>query len=293
MNVNLEYYKIFYYVAKYGSLTKAAKDLCISQPAVSQGIKQLEDAIGVKVFVRKSKGVSLTAEGKMLFSYIKNGYEQILLGEQKLREMIGLDDGTIQIGASDMTLQYYLLPYLEKFHEMYPGIKINVTNAPTPRTIEHLLAGNIDFGVISSPFEAGDRFSVKTAKEIEDVFVAGKQYEDLKGKILEYDKLSEYPFICLEPNTSTRQYVDDYLESNGVVLNPEFELSTSAVVTQFAVRNLGIASVVYDFAKEEIANDRLFMLEFDKKIPKRNICVITDNKNPLSKAAKALFDILD
>ena len=145
MTGSLEYYKVFYYTAKCGSVTKAAAELNISQPAVSQALKQLEQSLDTELFYRASKGMHLTAEGELLFSYVKNGYEQIEMGVQKVRQMQNMELGEIRIGASDMTLQFYLLPYLEKFHEQYPAIKVYVTNAPTPRTLEGLKENRIDF----------------------------------------------------------------------------------------------------------------------------------------------------
>ncbi|MFW5672906.1 MAG: LysR family transcriptional regulator, partial [Acetivibrio ethanolgignens] len=146
LDINLEYYKIFYYVGKLGGISLAAEELSISQPAVSQAVKQLERCLGSTLFIRTSKGVRLTREGEILFSYIKNGYEMIKFGENRLKNIQNLEMGEIRIGASDMTLQFYLLPFLERFHERYPGIKIQVTNAPTPSTIKYLQEGKIDFG---------------------------------------------------------------------------------------------------------------------------------------------------
>lgn len=292
MNINLEYYKIFYYVAKLGSVTGAARELCLSQPAVSQGLKQLEDNLGTSLFIRKSKGVILTAEGECLYSYVRKGYEHIMQGETKLKEMLGLEHGNIRIGASDMTLQFYLLPYLEKFHRLYPSIKVNVTNAPTPSTIDHLKAGRIDFGVVSTPFNIGDRFHVHSGRKINDIFVAGERFIELRGRTLSYEELMSHPIICLEQKTSTRIFMDSFLRNNNVTLNPEFDLATSAIVVQFAVRNLGIGCVVEDFAKEELDSGKLFKLKFDKQIPEREICVISDGKVPMSKAASALLDLL-
>lgn len=292
MNISMEYYKIFYKVALHGSVTKAAKELCLSQPAVSQAIKVLENMLGAVLFIRKSKGVVLTTEGNMLFEYVARGYEQIKLGEEKINQMLNLDVGEIRIGASDMTLQFYLLPYLERFHSMHPNIKVHVTNAPTPLTMEHLLAGRIDFGVVSTPFDFGNRFRVYEGRKIRDVFVAGSRFLNLKDKVLEYDVLQNYPIISLEHKTSTRRYVDWFLMQNGVVLNPEFELATSAIVTQFAVRNLGIGCVVEDFAKEEIENGTIFRLDFKKEIPERSICIITDDKVPMSKAATTFLSLV-
>ena len=178
---NLEYYKVFYHVARCGSLTLAAQELSISQPAVSQSVKLLETSVGVKLFVRSAKGVKLTKEGELLYSYVAGGYEQIEMGEKKLKQMMDLELGEIRIGASDMTLRFYLLPYLERFHELCPGIKVMVTNAPTPETLVFLKSGKIDFGVVSTPF-SGEGVHSETVREIEDIFVAGRQFFQYKNK---------------------------------------------------------------------------------------------------------------
>jgi DNA-binding transcriptional LysR family regulator len=292
MNVNLEYYKIFYHVAACQSITGAAKELCISQPAVSQGLKQLETALGTKLFLRTVKGVTLTNEGRILFSYVKNGIEQIQLGEQKLQEVLNMTTGEIRIGASDMTLQFYLLPYLRTYHKMYPDIKVTVTNAPTPQTIEHLYEGRIDFGIVSNPFADKKHLNILPVREIQDVFVAGSRFWTYKQKMLRYEDLCNLPIICLEPHSSTRYYVDTFLESNHVKLEPEFELSTSDMIVQFALQNLGIGCVVQDFAQSYLDSDELFILQFDKQIPKRHICVVNDDRLPLSVAAGRLMELL-
>ncbi|PXV89474.1 DNA-binding transcriptional LysR family regulator [Lachnotalea glycerini] len=292
MDINLDYYKIFYYVGILKSISKAAEQLAISQPAVSQSIKQLEKAIGAPLFIRTSKGVRFTSEGEVLFSYIKRGYEYITLGENKVKEMLNLQYGEIRIGASDMTLQFYLLPILEQFHEQYPKIKVTVTNGPTPETLNILQEGRIDFGVVSSPIVHRSGIQIRAVKEIEDSFVAGSKFRYLKDKKLEYSQLETLPIICLEGNTSTRTYVDAYLLNRNVVLNPEFELATSEIIVQFALRNLGIASVVRDFARKYIENGELIELKFNEVIPKRNFCIAMDENNPLSSAAQKFMDMI-
>lgn len=292
MNVNLEYYKIFYYVSKLKSFTLAAEELCISQPAVSQAIKLLETNLGSKLFVRTPKGVKLTAEGEVLFSYVERGYEYILLGETTFKKMIDLENGEIRIGSSDMTLQFYLLPYLEQFHELYPKIKVTVTNAPTPETLEYLYAGKIDFGIVSSPFVSKPEIEITNVKKINDVFVAGNKFINIKNRTIQYTDLEKIPIICLEHNTSTRQYMDQYLASNNVILKPEFELATSDMIVQFAKRNLGVGCVVRDFATKDIESGQLFEIMFNQKIPSRNICIIKSNKNPTSTASTKLLDMM-
>lgn len=290
---SLEYYKVFYYVAKYGSVTKAAGELAISQPAVSQALKQLERQLEVSLFYRAAKGVKLTSEGELLFRYVEKGYEQIELGVKKVRQLQNLELGEIHIGASDMTLQYYLLPYLEKFHEKYPEIKVTVTNAPTPETLNFLKEGRIDFGIVSTPFGETLDLKVTEVREIEDVFVGGRRFIGYKNRTLDLQELEKLPLICLEKNTSTRRYMDEYLEQNHVSIQPEFELATSDMIVQFALRNLGVASVVKDFAKDYVEAGLLFELRFNKMIPKRKFCVVQNVKMPLSAAAGKLLEIME
>ncbi len=289
---NLEAFKVFYYVAKAGSVTQAANELAISQPAVSQAIKQLEKQLGVSLFFRISRGVVLTQEGEVLFSYVEKGYGQIELGVQKVRQMMNLELGEIRIGASDMTLQFYLLPYLERFHEKYPDIKVIVSNGPTPETLKFLENGAIDFGVVSSPFEELAGIESIAVRPIEDIFVAGRRFLPYKNHMADLQELERLPLVFLEKNTSSRSYMDRFLSDHGVEVRPEFELATSDMIVQFALRNLGVGCVVRDFAEEELKSGRLFELRFNTIIPKRSICVVRSTKSPLSRAASRLMEVM-
>ena len=264
----------------------AGTELSISQPAVSQALKQLESALMVKLFVRSARGIRLTPEGEILYRHVKAGYEQILLGEKKLSSMLRLDYGELRIGASDMTLKFYLLPLLEAYHEKFPGIKVTVTNAPTPEPLGLLRQGKIDFGAVSMPFQAGGELSVTPVKEIEDVFVAGRRFIQYKNHMLDFQELEKLPVISLEGKTSTRSYLDGFLGKSGIRICPEFELATSDMIVQFALRGLGIGSVVKDFAAEYLEDGRLFELRFNKIIPKRQICVVRNGRTPVSHAAE-------
>lgn len=292
MDTNLEYYRFFYYVGKYKSISLAAKELAVSQPAVSQAIRNLERELGSSLFMRTARGVRLTAEGEVLYSYVKRGYETILLGEKKFLEMQDLESGEICIGASDMTLQFYLLEHLERFHEAYPKIKVTVTNATTPETLRHLQDGRIDFGVVSTPMEAGKNLHVTPVRAIEDIFVAGKKFSYMQGGKLSYKELEKMPLMCLEGNTSTRRYVEQFLREQDVKITPEFELPTSDMLIQFAKRGLGIASVVKDFALEGIESGELFQLVFNRPIPKRQFCIVVDDRVPMTAAAGRMLDFL-
>lgn len=290
--MNMEYYKVFYETAQAGSVSAAARTLCITQPAVSQAIKNLEKELGGDLFVRTSKGLKLTKEGNVLYSYIKQGYELIKLGEEKYKNMLNLDSGEIVIGASDMSLQFYLLPYLEKYHELYPNIKISVTNAPTPETLKNLKEGKIDFGIVSTPFDTDKDIRCMKVRKIKTIFIGGSEYEKYKGKKLSIDTVMEMPLICLEQKTSTRRAADIFFERYGLKPEPEFELATSDIIVQFVLRNLGIGIVVEDFAKPYIERGEVFRLEFQEAIDERDMTVVVSEKNYLSTAGNTLLEML-
>lgn len=293
MTNHLELYKVFYYTAKSGSITAAAEELSISQPAVSQSVKQLEDILGVKLFIRTSKGIILTREGEALLPFVSRSMDELESGERKLKELLDHEAGEIKIGASDMTLKYYLLPYLEKFHALHPKVKVTVYNSPTPDTLKTLSSNKIDLCIVSTPLpEISERLHIKKVKTINDIFVAGNAYSELKGQTIKFARLSELPLICLEKNTSTRKFMDTFLEEKGVELSPEFELATSDIIVQFAIRNLGIGSVVEDFALESINRGELFKLRLEEELPSREFCLVYKNDELLSPAAKELIRLL-
>ena len=289
IDLNLEYVKTFYYVGKLKSMTKAAEYMHVSQPAISQSMKQLENQVGCKLIGRASGGVKFTKEGEEFYTYVKKGYEHLEGGAKRMNQLMDLDGGELKIGASDMTLQYFLLPYLERFHEEHPSVKVIVTNAPTPETLENLRESTIDFGLISSPFEKSENLLVTKVREIEDIFVAGRKFLPYKNRMLDLSELESMPIISLEGRTSTRRYMESFLAENGVKMNSEFELATSDMIVQFALRNLGVGSIVSDFAEEHLENGKLFKLRFNKRIPKRSFCLVQDKRAYLSPAAKELL----
>ena len=291
-SISTEYYKVFYYVGRLGSITAAAEALCISQPAASQAIKQLEKALNTKLFLRTQKGVRLTTEGKLLYPYVERGMENLMDGEEMLKRLVDMDMGEVRIGASDMTLQFFLLPYLEQFHKEYPKIKVTVTNAPTPETIRCLEEGKIDFGVVTTPFSGHGAIHSTEVKPIDNVFIAGSSFKELQGKELDYSILCDLPCIFLEKNTSTRLFMDQFLSQKGIELKPEFELATSDMIVQFARRNMGVGCVMEGFAEEAIERGEVFALSFKEKMPSRSICLVTGESGLMSMAGKHLLELL-
>jgi DNA-binding transcriptional LysR family regulator len=281
---NMEWYRVFYFTAKTGSLSKAAEHLFITQPAVTHTIKQLEAKLGGQLFFRTSKGVNLTSEGEALYQYIEQAYHFIENGERKIAEMHQLIDGEIKIGAGDTLCKHFLLPHLTTFHETYPAIKIQVTNRTTPETVTLLKQGKIDLGIVNLPLSDKD-LDVQETMTIEDCFIAGEAFKQLTEKPITWEQLSGNPVMLLEKGSVTREYLDRYSQGQGVAIKPEIELGSVDLLVEFARTGLGIACVIKNFIKDELMSGQLFEIQLEKPIPARGIGIVTLKDVPLTAAA--------
>ncbi|MDF2520108.1 MAG: transcriptional regulator, LysR family [Clostridia bacterium] len=293
MDINFELYKVFYFVAYKKSFSAAANKLFISQSAVSQSIRQLEHKLGCPLFFRNTKKVKLTHEGQALFTYIEQAFNFIKTGEKRLEDMSSLVSGEIKIGASDTICKYYLMPYFKSFNEKYPGIKIKVTNRTSPKCIDLLKNGSVDFSVINIPQNTDiPQLSFAKSRAVRDVFVAGANYSHLKGKALSIKDLREIPLLVLEKNTITREYFDSLLEVYGLDLVPDIELGSIDVLLDMAKIGLGAAFVPDVCAEAAASRGEIFVLDIKEKIPERYMGTVTHKNIPLSLAAAKFLEML-
>lgn len=270
MNFRIEQYRIFNVVAKSESFSKAAKELFMTQSAVSQAIKQLEISIDMTLFKRTSKGVQLTDAGNILYKYTSSAMELLETGLLRIESLKALDDGELKIGASDTISTHFLLPRLEMFHKLYPNIKIKVINRVTSETIDLLKSGQIDIAFGNLPIE-DESLEVIECMTVHDTFVAGNDYEKYKEKIFSHEDIAKLPLILLENKSNSRKYVDKIFLESGQVLTPSIELGAHELLLQLAKINLGISCVVREFSEEYLKNNFVFELKQKNPIPERAI----------------------
>lgn len=287
MDINFELYKVFYFAAKTMNFSKAAEKLYVSQSAVSQSIKLLEKKLDTKLFFRHTKNMKLTCEGETLFKHIEQAFNFIKSGERALFEISNLMEGEIRIGASDTICKYFLLPYFKKFHENYPNIKIHITNRPSPLCLELLKRGNIDIAVINlSDKYKYENLEVTPVKTIQDVFIGGERFNELKDKTIKLKELEKYPILSLEKNSTTRVYFEKLIKKNNVKISPEIELDSIDLLVEMTKIGLGISFVIEDAIKEDLKKGNIFTLNMKEKIPSRSIGIVTHKKIPLPSAGK-------
>jgi LysR family cyn operon transcriptional activator len=288
---NLEWYKVFYITAQAGSFSRAAEQLFITQPAVTHTIKQLEAKHKGQLFFRTSRGVQLTNEGQILFQYIEQAYNLISMGEKKLAEMHNLMEGEVRIGAGDTLCKHYLLPQLEVFHRLYPGIKLQITNRTTTETIQLLKAGKIDFGIVNLPIN-DEQLIIRDSIEIQDCFIAGAPYKHLAASKITLQQLSEHPILLLEKGSNTRSFIDQYAKQQDVVIQPDIELGSIDLLVEFARTGLGVACVIRNFVMSELEQSALYEIQLEPPIPPRRVGIVTLKNVPGSVATGRFIEML-
>ena len=292
MDINYEWYKIFYHVALNQSISKAADKLLISQPAVSYQIKVLEEQLGITLFVRTKKGVTLTDEGKILYSYISKGIENFINGENALTNLKNLDYGIIRIGASTTVSKHVLMPYLKIFHKLYPNIEINITNNLTEELMRELRNGNLDILILNLPMKEGKDLDIKNILEVQDIFVANKDYYDILNKKISLNDLNNYPLLFQKKPSNTRDYLDNYLNTNKIKLIPKMEIVSYNLIMDFIKIGFGIGYATKEFIKEELNNGDLYELNVIPKIPKRFIGAVTLKQTIPNFSVNKLIDLM-
>ncbi len=292
MLISYDYYRVFYYVAKYRSFTQAAQILLSNQPNISRAIKNLENALGCTLFVRSNRSVRLTPEGEQLFAHIAVAFEQIQAGEESLALERGLQRGSVSIGASETALHGLLLPVLRHFRNAYPGIRLRVTNHSTPQAIAALKSGLVDLSVVTTPLEPARSLVQIPIKTFRETAVCGPAFASLAEQPRALHELAACPFVSLGAQTKTFAFYADFFAQHGLTLAPDVEAATADQILPMVENDLGIGFVPEDFLPNDAAQRGIHVIELLDPIPLRSICLVKRRDQTLSLAAKALEQMI-
>lgn len=286
MNTNFEYYKVFYYVAKYENLTKAATVLKTSQPAVTRTIHKLENELGCRLFTRSKSGMTLTPEGRTFYGYVAAGCAQFFKGENDLSNLISLENGTIYISATETALHCYLFQAMEEFHDLHPNVRFKILNNSTTESVNTVKEGKVDLAVVSANLQVEKPLQMKVLRKYHDILICGNRFEVLKGREVSLKDLISYPWISLTAEAISRRFMNEYFEKNGLNFAPDMELATTDMILPAVRHNLGIGFIPMEFAEEDLKSGRVLEINVKERMPERNIILIYDAEYPQSIAAK-------
>ena len=290
MSVKLELYRVFKEVAETGNISVAAKNLYISQSAVSQSVKQLETALQARLFARSPRGVSLTSEGQMLYQYVRSALGLLATGEDKLSQAQQLLLGTLVIGASDTVTSQFLVPYLDDFHRLHPGIRLKIVSGRSAKVLSMRKSSAVDIAVASSPadsaVESWPCFATHSA------FVAGSGYDCDFDHVYTRREIADFPLILLERKASSRVFLEQEFLKHGVTLSPEIELSSRSLLVSLAHIGLGVAGVTLEFVQKALESGDIRALKTDFTIPARSVDMCTLRDVTPTAAAAAFMEMV-
>lgn len=289
MKAKLDYYRIFYETARYASFSTAAKNLYVSQSAISQCIHQLEKELDTQLFVRSRKGVALTNEGKLLFQKVENAMQALEQGETLLARLHHLDSGTLVIAAADTLTTHFLLPYIERFHAEYSGIRIEMLNSYSSRNLQSVKDGKAEIAFVNLP-ASDPELHIEPCLEIHDIFVCGSKYA-AKNKY-SWKDISEEPLILLETNSNSRRFLNENFSQKGIELTPQIEFAAHDLLIRFASIQMGVSCVIEEFAKEELKKGSICKMNLIPPLPSRHIGYAHLDNYPLSLPAEIFLQMI-
>ena len=292
MEITYDYYRIFYYVAKYKSFSKAATILMGSQPNISRFMSNLESQLGCKLFIRSNRGVALTLEGQKLYHHVSIAFQHLQAAEMELAQDRSLEHGILTLSASEIALHLLLLPVLSKFHQTYPGIRLRISNHSTPEAIQAVKSGTADLAVVSTPTDIHDPLRAQLLMKASDILVGNRQYDFLTKEPVHLAEIARYPLICLGRHTTTYEFYYKFYLEHGLILSPDTEVATVDQIPPMILHNLGIGFLPEKLARDAISQGKVVKIPLIEQIPQRDICLIEDRSAPLSIAANALKQML-
>lgn len=292
MNISYEYYRIFYYVAKYRNLTQAAEAMHNNQPNISRTIKLLEHELGCSLLIRSNRGISLTPEGESLYNHVKIAVEQLQSAEEEITKAINMENGIITIGVSETALRMVLLPALNQFKKAHPDIHIRILNHLTNQAIESVKNGVVDFSVVVTPHIIEKNLIAYPIMQFHDMLIGGTSFAPYKNRVFYLKELISYPLVCLGEDTMTYHFYQNFYRENGVDFKPELEAATTDQILPMIENNLGIGYIPNIYVKDALEKQSVYQLHVKEQIPKREIYFIENRNNALSVAAKAFKTLL-
>lgn len=285
MYISYDYYRIFYYVAKYGNITQAAKILLNNQPNLTRAIKTLESELGCPLFIRNNRGMKLTPEGERLFAHIRIALENIEAGEAEIIESRNLEKGSVFVAASEVALHCVLLPVLKQYRTLYPGIRLKISNHSTPQAVDAIKNGIADIAVVTTPTLPSAMIEEVTVRRFHEVAVCSSAFSELLESKVSFAELLSYPMISLGTQTKSFELYSEFFAEEGLHYQPETEAATADQILPMVKADLGIGFIPRGFLS---GVDGVYIIETEKPLPEREIRIVKRHEQTLSIAAKEL-----
>ncbi|MDR0947265.1 MAG: LysR family transcriptional regulator [Ruminococcus sp.] len=290
---NLNRYRLFCAVAEAGSISAAAELNFISQPAISKSINKMEDTLGTVLFFRNHNGVTLTEEGKILYEDLKEAFEIIKSGEDKIRRINEMGIGHLRLGASGVLCKNILLPYIKKFIRENPNVRLMVEVKSSAQIMRMLYDNEIDIALMIRPLNAAEAAFYPT-NEIRDCFVCTPDYiGNIRKNVANFNFWRDCTIMLLDSANVSRIHIEKYFRENLIAPEQVLEVNTMDMLIEFAKIGLGVACVIEDFVENELRDGSLVKIPIGVPIPSRSVgFAVSKNVKQTAVMKKFLKDII-
>ena len=289
-NITLKQLEAFVTVAKQGSFAEACERLYISQPALSISIKNLEEALGGKLFFRTTRSIELSPEGRAFLAQA----ERILLDTEAaiddVRDRFLLSKGTLNIAVMPSFAAANLSRYLAEFKKLHPDINIKISDIVAEDAIDMVRVGRAELAITFDPGEHEDLYFQSL---FEDQFIAALPANNplLQGQTTDWHSLSRFPFIALQKPSSIRYLIEEALTRRGLALNVEIEVNQLLTIVKLVNQGMGVSVLPKLFASEFSESGVKFLPLTDPNIS-RNIGIVTHKRKAISTAASRFIELI-
>lgn len=292
MKFNLEYYRTFFMTATFLSFTQAADHLYLTQSAVSQSVKKLEQELGCSLFIRSSHGLKLTKEGEILYVHVKKAFEELQAGEHELMKLAEFKTGEIKIGATETSLYMLLGPALNHFKSSFPNVHITFAGSTISDTCARLKSGEIEIAFLITPLPDDTYFTLTELMEIQDVFTATGQFPIDFDKVYTPEEITHYPLISVSPENSVRRYLEQWFLKHGVLFEPDYTVKSTSLAIPLLTNHLGIAILPEYFLTTELTAHDLHRIHLTVEVPPRKLYLATNPQTPVSITTRKFMELI-
>lgn len=274
-NINLNLYKVFYDVVKYGTFSKTAEFTYTTQSAISKSIKKLEEQLNTQLFYRNNHGIELTEKGKQLLYYVEKSYGNLLTAERVMLETENLERGKLKIGLPSYISSFFFMDIITKFHNKYPNIEITLINGPHAYLLDLLNKHQVDFIIYSIIDVDNKDLDIVKLYTVNYSFVCKKEDYDKYKNIKSIKDLENVPLILPIPSTNNRKYIDEIFIKHSTVPKKIMNIHTSEGILNAVKKGLGIGYVIEDIYKDD---ENFKKIDIKEKLREEDIIIIYNKK---------------
>lgn len=291
MNLQLVHLAALRAVARHGSFSRAARELNLTQPAVSMQVRQLERALGLPLLERVGKRAFPTKAGEVLLAHAGRAIRELEAGVEVVQQLRGIVAGRIRLGTSASFSIYLLPPALRRFCARYPRTELVVVTGNAPEIARAVVQNELDLGIVSLPVRERE-LAVSPFHRDELVAIGPPDRRWRRGQRVKAGELTREPLILFERGATLRRVIDDWFQRGGASPAPPMELGNTEAIKKLVEAGLGLSVTSSFSVKAEVKAGKLAAARLDPPLH-REIGVILRKDKPKTPVLEAFLATLD